>query len=368
MPAKSLKRPRKQPEPRRKARRSPGFASRTFDAAGRIIARHPSLAAGGVVFAVVFSFVTANAIWYQPGGHPSPLMSTRTGIAPGPAPLMTADEVQPRQIEQAGRDNGASETATASDDGVDTIEDILTPVPSRRVQSIVIERPEDRDMATASIPPEAATTVDDIVRPAASQATTDRALIGEIQAELSRLGHYDGAVDGLTGPQTRAALAAFGAASGSEGLGLTASTLQRLKAAQRAAPPVAQPQARSETRPDARPEARPETATVQRASVSPNESVALTPPAGLGARDSGDYYTPPAEIPAAGGSASGDMETVRRIQQGLVNIAYADVAVDGMLGSQTRQAIREFQGDYRLPTTGQPDQAVLDKLREIGAF
>ncbi|AZN72682.1 peptidoglycan-binding protein [Georhizobium profundi] len=358
MPAKSTKRPRKQPEPRRKARRSPGFASRTFDAAGRLIARHPSLAAGGVVFAVVFSFVTANAIWYQPGGHPSPLLSTRTGIAPTPAPLMTTDGVEPRQIEQAGRDS------LGSDDGVETIEDILTPVPARRVQSIVIERPEDRDMATASIPPEAETTVDDIVRPAASQAATDRALVGEIQAELARLGHYKGAVDGLTGPQTRAALAAFGAASGSEGLGLTASTLQRLKAAERAAPPVAQPQARTE----ARPEARPEPAIVQRASVSPNETAALTPPAALVARDSGDYYTPPADIPTAGGSGSIDVETVRRIQQGLVNIAYADVAVDGMLGNQTRQAIREFQGDYRLPTTGEPDQAVLDKLQEIGAF
>jgi peptidoglycan hydrolase-like protein with peptidoglycan-binding domain len=353
-----MKRPRKQPEPRRKARRSPGFASRTFDAAGRLIARHPSLAAGGVVFAVVFSFVTANAIWYQPGGHPSPLLSTRTGIAPTPAPLMTADGVEPRQIEQAGRDT------LGSDDGVETIEDILTPVPARRVQSVVIERPEDRDMATASIPPEAETTVDDIVRPAASQAATDRVLVGEIQAELARLGHYTGAVDGLTGPQTRAALAAFGAASGSEGLGLSASTLQRLRAAERAAPPVAQPQARTETRP----EARPEPAIVQRASVSPNETAALTPPAALGARDGGDYYTPPADIPTAGGSGSMDVETVRRIQQGLVNIAYADVAVDGMLGNQTRQAIREFQGDYRLPTTGEPDQAVLDKLQEIGAF
>uniref|UniRef100_UPI002AFF84ED peptidoglycan-binding domain-containing protein n=1 Tax=Hoeflea sp. TaxID=1940281 RepID=UPI002AFF84ED len=68
-----------------------------------------------------------------------------------------------------------------------------------------------------------------------------------------------------------------------------------------------------------------------------------------------------AEVPAVS-------ELVRQIQSGLSNIAYADIAVDGVAGAETKNAISAFEKHYRLPVTGEPNQMVLKKLLEIGAL
>ena len=39
-----------------------------------------------------------------------------------------------------------------------------------------------------------------------------------------------------------------------------------------------------------------------------------------------------------------------------------------MPGEQTKEAIRHFQKHYRLPVTGEPNEAVLEKLKKIGAL
>jgi peptidoglycan hydrolase-like protein with peptidoglycan-binding domain len=44
------------------------------------------------------------------------------------------------------------------------------------------------------------------------------------------------------------------------------------------------------------------------------------------------------------------------------------VKVDGVAGQQTRNAIRAFEKHYRLPETGEPSEAVLKKLKSIGAL
>ncbi|SIQ54707.1 Putative peptidoglycan binding domain-containing protein [Rhizobium sp. RU35A] len=67
-------------------------------------------------------------------------------------------------------------------------------------------------------------------------------------------------------------------------------------------------------------------------------------------------------------SASAEVQRVLEIQRGLQNIAYRDVTVDGVVGDTTKAAIRHFQKHYRLPVTGEPSQAVLDKLKSIGAL
>ena len=43
-----------------------------------------------------------------------------------------------------------------------------------------------------------------------------------------------------------------------------------------------------------------------------------------------------------------------------------DMEVDGILGARTRAAINEFQALFGLPETGEPDEAVYAKMREIG--
>jgi peptidoglycan hydrolase-like protein with peptidoglycan-binding domain len=94
----------------------------------------------------------------------------------------------------------------------------------------------------------------------------------------------------------------------------------------------------------------------------------MTPPANIpnGASSSGrPAATPVSQKPNAPVQPT---NLVLQIQRGLSNIAYADVEVDGVAGTQTKAAIRRFQRHYRLPETGEPDELVLKKLKSIGAL
>jgi peptidoglycan hydrolase-like protein with peptidoglycan-binding domain len=76
-----------------------------------------------------------------------------------------------------------------------------------------------------------------------------------------------------------------------------------------------------------------------------------------------------AEAPAKPASATATPSNLTMaIQKGLSNLAYRDVTIDGVPGEQTREAIRHFQKHYRLPVTGEPNEAVLEKLKKIGAL
>ena len=112
-----------------------------------VIARNPVLVGGTTAFVVALSFVSANALWYQPHAHTGAFFATRA--------LQHADTSAP--VEET---------------------------------TILIERPERE----ASVQPEG--------RPADPT-------VKEVQQTLSRLNFYDGEVDGLFGPNTRSAIEAY---------------------------------------------------------------------------------------------------------------------------------------------------------------
>ena len=127
--------------------------------AGRLASRNPRAFGGSLAFAVVFSFVAANAMWYQPGAHPSPFLRTRLPF------------VDPQAAKAAAR-------RTA-----------VTP----KVTTFVIQR-EDEEQQTASIeqpkpePETEAGTVRDYPAEPAATPATDAALVTDIQKELARRG------------------------------------------------------------------------------------------------------------------------------------------------------------------------------------
>jgi len=53
--------------------------------------------------------------------------------------------------------------------------------------------------------------------------------------------------------------------------------------------------------------------------------------------------------------------TVKAFQEALNKQGIA-VKADGLLGDDTRAAIRQYQSQHHLPVTGEPDKATLDKL------
>jgi len=138
-------------------------AVRALMASGALIGRHPRVLGGLVAFSVIFSFVAANALWYQPRRHPAPFLVTRTAVDQKHVPTdEVADNVEP---------------------GVTVFR---------------IERQSDEKPVEKPQPSE---------------------LVRQIQVGLATRGLYDGPADGLTGPKTEAAILFFEQTEGMEETG-----------------------------------------------------------------------------------------------------------------------------------------------------
>ena len=73
-----------------------------------------------------------------------------------------------------------------------------------------------------------------------------------------------------------------------------------------------------------------------------------------------------AVAPAASRTAAAADAQIIKIQAGLKAFGNDEIEIDGVLGARTKAAIREFQSLFGLPETGEPDEAVYAKMREIG--
>ena len=308
-----MTRKRGQPERRRTRtkRRKKSLAGRAVRIAGALIARHPSIAGGTASFLVIFGFVSANAVWYQHGAHPAPLFSTRDRLA-----SMKKVSVAVRKPASAGL----------------TIDGLIAG--SSPARAAARQSPDTR--ATASIPAAAGK----------AAASGGDPLIVEIQKALAERRFYQGPVDGRDGVATRAAIEAFEAATSRPLTGTpSGSLLASIRATHRRAVAI----------PRSRPGDQPPSGDDEIASILAAPAAATQMPT----------PKPPPEAHAARPMPSG---LVAQIQTGLRNIAYSDVAVDGIAGEQTKAAIRNFEKNYRLPETGEPSQRVLGKLKSIGAL
>lgn len=329
--------PPKRKSPKRKKQvQEPRILSRLWRAAGGAAARHPRLMLGSSSFAVVFGFVAANALWYQPGNHPAPFLATRDPNDPNgiagyrPAPRTPPDAVTTFRIE---RQDPAAPVADA-------------------------KRGENRNADDPAVAGRSNNGFDNVPQ---------RDLVAEVQRQLLRRGLYEGADDGLIGPQTSAAILFF---QETEGLPQTGEATPELLAALKGAPLAVVETASAKTA------ALPvEAVAVPAARPAEDVSAAVEDPvaAAIRASDTGRKPSAKASSPAAPArdyrpdiAASADL--VIQIQRGLSNIAYTDISVDGVAGAQTKAAIRRFEKHYRLPETGEPNELVLKKLKSIGAL
>jgi peptidoglycan hydrolase-like protein with peptidoglycan-binding domain len=321
-------RARKQPDrgrnagARKRQAPSPGLLQRSMVALGSFAARHPSVIGGGAAFAVVFSFVAANALWYQPGGHPSPIMKTRSS------------------------QNTLGFSALRK--------------PPSDVTTFVIEREGEAG--------------DEVPARAAAQVS---GLVLDIQTALASQGLYAADPDGIMQKETADAIRRFQQA---RGLSVTGEPSEDLLvelggvAAPRevAVLPTERP-AETAAEKDTGTAIDPVAAAIRAAEAELPPSPAPRPAApGPSAQSSSaqsvSAQSGSAPSTAPQSSAPQSSALVMKIQKGLSNIAYADIAVDGVAGEETREAIRAFERHYRLPATGEPNEMVLSKLKEIGAL
>lgn len=168
---------------------------------------------------------------------------------------------------------------------------------------------------------------------AAAPAPKSDPLIARMQTQLKELGLYDGPVDGIDGPQTESALEAY----------------------EKARPPVAKTAAAA----PAGDQPASDPAGSQPAVVVPVPRP--TPP-----EADVDSTTTTAEIPSQSASSRLPAADIVRIQAGLKAFGNDGIEIDGVIGSRTRGAIREFQALFHMPVTGEPDRALLAKMQDIG--
>lgn len=249
------------------------------------LSRHRRVVGAVTGFAVAFSYVAANAIWYQPHVHGGAFFATRPYADP--------------QAFTASTDASANETVIRidRDSALANSDDLTQPVP--------LPMP-----SPAQITPNTA----------GQLAPKGDPVLQNVQKVLSGLNLYSGEIDGLNGPQTRKAVENYRKMVGLPVSGeVDDQLLTQLGISGRVA------------------------------SIAPATQ------------------TPPATdmMQTASTSVSGDPK-VQRVQLGLRAFGNEDIEVDGVIGSRTTAAIREFQSLFGLPETGKPDDALYAKMREIG--
>jgi peptidoglycan hydrolase-like protein with peptidoglycan-binding domain len=248
---------------RRKGRRRGGaLIYNGAVAVGEIISRNPVLVGGTTAFLVALSFVSANALWYQPHFHQGAFFSTRNLGERYIAPRLEDD--------MPGLTGDSPET---------TIRLEREPAPAPKPDPEVME----------------------------------------IQEGLRELGFYSGPVDGIEGPHTRSAIESY---QKTVGLPISGEIDEELLD-----------------------------------QLGTKSTAAITPQPAPRQAD-GKPGEPAARM--------GPDPFIAKIQAGLKAFGNDGIEVDGVMGARTKSAIEEFQSLFGLPVTGQPEEAVYAKMREIG--
>jgi peptidoglycan hydrolase-like protein with peptidoglycan-binding domain len=185
-----------------------------------------------------------------------------------------------------------------------------------------------------------------IVRPNAAPAPMKGdPVVEQVQGILKDLDFYPGTVDGISGPNTRKAIQAY-----QQKVGLNASgEIDALLLDQLGATP--------KTAAVPKPQPRPNTPAAVPVSLQTNSGQTNS-----GQTNSGQ--TNAAQTDAA--PTQGPDPRIVKIQAGLKAFGNDDMQLDGVVGARTKAAIKEFQSLFGLPQTGEPDEIVYVKMREIG--
>ena len=253
-----------------------GIVDRVFE--------NPAMSGGLMVMALTATAIISNAMFLQRGHHPDPLFMTRPSVAretPRPVATPRREQMQPAAI-------------------------VMPPLP--RIA------PHKAPPAPVALPPP----------------------VQDVQRELARLGLYSGAIDGVAGSRTAAAIAAYETAAGLPVTGVA--TPELLEAMKQPLPQ--KPQAMLST---------PDVTAVE-----------------LDRREQERAAKIAAEQQAR---ADGQIQNnFRVIQSALNRIGYGPVPIDGNAGEETVDAIRRFELDNGLPVSGEASDSLLARLIAIGAI
>lgn len=360
-------RKRKAPDRRKAPVKQPGLLVQALTAISRALTRHSRRVAGLLSVCVASSFVAANALWYQPEGHPAPFFRTRDATDPngiaGYRPLSRPHDSDVTTIR----------IQRATDEDLRQIIRAEAPAPAKQ------SAPAQAAQAPATQAPAAqAPATQPVAQPmsiaAAIHAAEPQASAQNAQVNGSpNVGHPvpEQPVGSIKGPIAVPVQRPSGSLKGEDPVAAAIRTAERGAPAAQAMPrpPADIPAASKAAKPDQAPlKPQPVSATprVPAANGLPPATV-QSPAKQAASAQSLAAQTQAGQMPASL-PAGENANLIMQIQRGLLNIAYTDVTVDGVAGAQTKAAIRHFQKHYRLPENGEPSELVLRKLKSIGAL
>ncbi|SNY92783.1 Putative peptidoglycan binding domain-containing protein [Cohaesibacter sp. ES.047] len=186
------------------------------------------------------------------------------------------------------------------------------------------------------------------------------AMVLAIQRQLTMAGYYMGPLDGMEGAQTREAILAFQDAIGMPANGRASLQLHNILIGRKQYTPSVQAVAAPKPEPtqsdlDALPRSKPMQQADSGADV-------VVPTVRLASVRVNTGPTPPAEIPA---SPEAD-PMLAKVQSALQKFGYADLTVDGLMGSRTQSAIAGFQRSRGLAVTGKVNDRLLQDMMILG--
>lgn len=288
--------------------------------------KNPLMAIGFFLFIVGFGFVTFNALFYQTASHHNVFIQTR-----------------PLQSLQQNNDNGANainSTGNAQPSAPATVEE-------NSVATVI----ENNTTAT--------------VEPAKLDNTGFSELADNLldaQKKLTALGLYDGPLDGLDGPKTRNAIAAWKQsgkkipsdkrASITNGAHETHDDIASLIASQSPTTSAESKAALDHTKVDS---VTTQSLSTEKVNNAP-ETIAPAAPAAKEPNSVDDQNYKPATA------------EIMRVQAGLRAFGNDHVNVTGTEDDNTAEALRQFQKMFSLSVTGKINREVIDKMKEIGLF
>jgi peptidoglycan hydrolase-like protein with peptidoglycan-binding domain len=289
---------------------------------------NPAMSGGLLVMALAATAIVSNALFLQTGRHPDPLFMTRA--APSP-------EAAPRQTPKP--EASATLAAPVAARRQVVLEQPPLPRLAPRHEPAAVAPPAADPLAeltTASLPPTSTPEPPAAVPEPATAASAEADLVTEIQRELARIGLYNGAIDGLPGARTEAAIRAFETAAGIAVTGAPGPAL--LAALKQPLPPR-------------------ETQSI---------AVGSTEAAELNRRERERAASIAAEERR---QEEGRVRETYAVVQGALNrIGYGPLPVDGTAGPETLDAIRRFELDNGMPVTGIAGDALVARLFAIGAI
>jgi hypothetical protein len=164
------------PARRRATGKRPEAEAAADSAVARVVDRafeNPAMSGGLMVMAITAMAIMSNALFLQAGRHPEPLFATR------PAAMSQAAAPQ---------------------------------APAKAVATVPL--PHTREQAPAAVAAPSAKVAAPSPAVAPAPVDSNKTLITAVQRELARLGIYTGAIDGLSGPRTKAAISTWQTAAG----------------------------------------------------------------------------------------------------------------------------------------------------------